>query len=102
MARQRDVRNAIRDALIATNAFSAVCSTGLHEDYGQGASELAAAAIEPAHTGLTTGWDAQIAGGLDYTATCTVTLLARHEDAQLRDELAEQLLDTLANAVNGK
>ncbi len=31
----------------------------------------------------------------------TVTLLARNDDAQLRDEQAEQLLDVLANAVNG-
>jgi hypothetical protein len=101
LSRERDVRNAIRDALVATHAFSGVWLSGLPEDYGQGASELTAAAIEPVATTYTTGWDAQTDGGLDFTATLNVTLLARHEDPQLRDELVEQLLDTLANAVNG-
>jgi hypothetical protein len=101
MSRERDVRNAIKTALVATGAFSDVWLTGLPEDYGHGASELTAAGIDPVSTSLTTGWDAQTAGSLDYTATCTVTLLARLEDAQLRDELAEQLLDILHNAVNG-
>ena len=31
-----------------------------------------------------------------------MTLLARHPDPQLRDELAEQLLDYLNNAINGQ
>jgi hypothetical protein len=100
--RERDIRNAIRDALLATGAFSDVWLTGLPESYGGAASDLTAASIEPASTSLTTGWDAQIAGALDYTARLTVTLLARHDDPQLRDELAEQLLNTLHNAVNGQ
>lgn len=102
MARERDVRNAVKDALIATGAFSDVWLTGLPEAFGQGAGELAAAAIEPLATRLATGWDAAPAGGLDYSSELTVTLLARHPDPQLRDELAEQLLDFLINAVNGQ
>lgn len=102
MSRERDVRTALQAALIATELFGDVWLTGLPEDYGQGASELAAAAIEPASTSYTTGWDAAPGGGLDYTAQLTVTLLARHPDPQLRDELAEQLLDALANAANGQ
>ena len=102
MSRERDVRNAINDALIATGAFSDVWITGLPERYGQGASDLTAAAIEPVGTSFTMGWDAALAGDLDYTATCSVTLLARHPDPQLRDELAEQLLDYLHNAINGQ
>lgn len=101
MARERDVRNAIQAALIASGAFNDVWLSGLPEHCGQGADDLTAAAIEPVQGHLTTGWDAQILGGLDYTATCNVTLLARHPDPQLRDEMAERLLDTLANAVNG-
>jgi hypothetical protein len=100
--RERDVRNAIKTALWATGVFDDIWLTGLPEDYGRGASQLRAAAIEPAATALATGWDAPIAGGLDFKAQCIVTLLARHEDPQLRDELAEQLLDTLHNAVNGQ
>jgi hypothetical protein len=102
MARERDVRNAIKDALMATGAVSDVWLTGLPEDYGQGASDLAAAAIEPLSTRLGSGWDAGPSGGLDYTSELSVTLLSRHPDPQLRDELVEQLLDFLINAVNGQ
>ena len=99
--RERDVRNAIHNVLLATNAFTGVYITGLPEDAGAAASDLLAAAIEPAGSQLNTGWDAQTDGGLCYASTVTVTLLARNDDAQLRDEQAEQLLDVLANAVNG-
>jgi hypothetical protein len=100
--RERDVRNALKDALVVTGAFSDVWLTGLPENYGGAASDLTAASIEPSGTSLTTGWDAQLAGALDYTARLNVTLLARHDDPQLRDELAEQLLNTLHNSVNGQ
>jgi hypothetical protein len=100
--RERDVRIAIRDALVETGAFSDVWLSGLPENYGGAASDLTAAAIEPASTTLTTGWDTQLAGGLDYTARLHVTLLARHDDPQLRDDLAEQLLNTLHDAINGQ
>jgi hypothetical protein len=100
--RERDVRIAIRDALLATGAFADVWLSGLPESYGGAASDLTAAAIEPVATSLTTGWDAPLAGGLDYTARLNAVLLARHEDPQLRDELAEQLLAVLHNAINGQ
>lgn len=100
--RERDVRNAIADALTASGQFSGVWVTGLPEDYGQGSSELTAAAIEPSATSYTTQWDAQTEGGIDYTATAIVTLLARNGDPQLRDEKAEQLLNFAINAINGK
>ncbi len=100
--RERDIRNAIQTALLATGAFANVWITGLPDDYGHGASDLTAAAIEPVGSSMKTGWDAQITGGLDFAGSCTVTLLARNIDAQLRDELAEQLLDYLNNAVNGQ
>jgi hypothetical protein len=102
MARERDVRNAIQELLLASGAFSNVWITGLPEDYGHGASSLTAAAIEPVSTQLTSGWDSSPSGGLDYTSKLSVSLLARHPDPQLRDELAEQLLDLLINAVNGQ
>lgn len=102
MARERDVRNAIKDILVATGAFSNVWLTGPPQDFGQGASELTAAAIEPVSTRLASGWDAAPSGGLGYTCQLTVSLLARQSDPQLRDELAEQLLDFLINAVNGQ
>ena len=47
MGRDRDVRNAIQSALMETGAFDSVWGWGLPENYGTGASNLAAAAIEP-------------------------------------------------------
>ena len=54
MSRERDIRNAIQTALVATDAFDVDANTGaavfiwgLPEDFGTGASVKAAAAIVP-------------------------------------------------------
>jgi hypothetical protein len=102
--RDRDVRNAIQAALVATNAFDngAVWIWGLPEDYGTGSSEQAAAAIVPMSSRQEDLWDAAPAGGLVITSRVGIVLLYRHPDPQLRDEGAELLLDTSANALNGQ
>jgi hypothetical protein len=102
MSRDRDVRNAIQAALVATGAFDAVWIWGLPEDYGTGASSLAAAAIEPVSSVQSDRWDSQTAGGLVVTSQITITFLYRHEDPQLRDEACELLFDTAADALNGQ
>src|SRR5271163_941344 len=102
MARDRDVRNAIVTALVATDAFDAVWITGLPEDYGTGSSQLAAAALEPLSSTQTDDWDSETAGALRVTSRVAVTLLVRNDDPQLRDEAAELLFDTAANALNGQ
>ena len=101
MSRDRDVRNAIQTALAATGAFDGVWIWGLPENYGTGASQLAAAAIEPQASQQDDKWDSQTAGGLVVTSQVRITLLYRNDDPQLRDEGAELLLDTAANALNG-
>ncbi len=100
--RDRDVRNAIRDALLATSAFDAVWIWGLPEDYGSAASQLKAAAIEPVSSDQSDRWDAQPAGGLIVTSKVAITFLARDDDPQARDETAELLFDTAANTLNGE
>jgi hypothetical protein len=102
--RDRDVRNAIASALVATGAFDSggVWLTGMPEDSGTGASIFAAAAIEPDSGMQEDRWDSQPAGGLVVSGLVRITLLYRYEDAQLRDEGAEQLLNTAANALNGQ
>jgi hypothetical protein len=104
MYRDRDVRNAIKVALVATGAFDpgAVWLTGLPENYGQGASQLAAADIRPVSGSQEDPWDSQPGGGLVITGTVRLTFLYRHDDPQLRDEGAELLLVTAANALNGQ
>ena len=102
MARERDLRNAIQEALTQTGAFSDVRLTGLPEDYGEGASDLTAAAIQPGSTRLVSGWDAAPGGGRVFLSQLLVTVLARHADAQLCDELAEQLVEYVRDAVDGQ
>jgi hypothetical protein len=102
LARDRDIRNAIQSALVETAAFDAVWIWGLPEDYGTGASTLAAAAIEPRSSDQSDRWDDAPVGGLMVTSLVTITLVNRHEDPQLRDEAVELLLDTAANALNGR
>jgi hypothetical protein len=95
------VRNAIQSALSATNAFDGVYLWGLPESWGTAASAAAAAVIEPCSSTQDDKWDAQTGGGLVVTSLVAITLLQRMEDPQLRDEAAELLLDTAANALNG-
>jgi hypothetical protein len=102
VSRDRDVRNAIQTALVDTQAFDSVWIWGLPEDYGTGASNLAAAAIEPESSTQDDRWDAATSGGLIVTSRVAITLLYRHEDPQLRDEAAELLFDTAADALNGQ
>lgn len=100
--RDRDVRKAIQAALFATGAFDGVWIWGLPEDYGSGASQLAAAAIEPESSNQEDRWDSAPGGGLIITSRVTITFLQRHDDPQLRDEAAELLFDLAANALNGQ
>jgi hypothetical protein len=102
MARDRDVRAAIQTALVATEAFDGVYVWGLPEDYGSGASNAALAVIEPESSTQDDRWDAAPAGGLIATSRVTITLIFRAEDPQMRDEAAELLFDTAANALNGQ
>ncbi len=100
--RDRDVRNAIHDALVATGAFDGVWIWGLPESYGTGSSQLAAAAIEPESSEQLDRWDGGPQSGLVVASRVILTLLYRHDDPQLRDEAAELLFDTAANALNGQ
>jgi hypothetical protein len=102
LARDRDVRNAIQAALVATGAFDAVYVWGLPEDYGSGASNMALAVIEPESSAQEDRWDAAPTGDLIVTSRATITLIFRAEDPQIRDEAAELLFDTAANALSGQ
>ena len=98
----RDVRNAIQTALLESNAFDGVWVWGLPEDYGTGTSTLAGTAIEPVSGSEQDLWDGSGQIGLVVTGTVSLTLLYRNEDPQLRDEGAELLLNTAADAINGQ
>jgi hypothetical protein len=100
--RERDVRNAIQSALVATGAFDSVFVWGLPEDYGSAASSAALAFIEPESSTQEDRWDGASGSGLLITSRVTITLIYRANDPQLRDEAAELLFDNAANALNGQ
>lgn len=115
--RERDIRNAIRDALVATDAFDAVWlgaptegtsafdRLAIIDPVGAGiasSAHHAGAIAETGRLGTGLGWDDRADSLLDYTGTAKLTLIARDEDPQIRDEMAEQLLAVLCNAVNGQ
>jgi hypothetical protein len=102
MARERDVRQAIKDILEQTGMFNTVTLRGLPEVQGMAASDMAAASIQPGSTRMLKGWDAAPAGGRDFMCQLLVTVLARDEDAELCDELAEQLVNAVRDAVDGQ
>ena len=58
--------------------------------------------IEPESSTQEDRWDSQTGGGLLVTSRVTITLYARAEDPQIRDEAVELLLDITANALNGE
>ena len=75
---------------------------GKPEDYGSGASLAVIAVIEPVSSTQDDYWDTQTTGGLVVTSQVRITLYARAEDPQIRDEGAELLLEITANALNGE
>jgi hypothetical protein len=88
--------------LSSTNAFDGVWLGALAEGASEAASLLCTAAIEPDSSEFTPTWDSGVVGGVIVTSRVQITFSARHSDPQLRDELAELLLDTASNALNGQ
>ena len=102
MPRPRDIRNDIKARLMATGRFDDVRTAGLPEEQGFSTALKTAAVLPPANGAMKT-----LADGGDEILTGTdepllVTLLARDNDPNVRDNLAEDLLQYLKNAVNGQ
>ncbi len=99
--RERDVRNAIRQALIDTDAFDEVHVSGKAEDYGISAGATKMCIIEPMGTSEDSFGDDVPEGAIVYVSRIGCTFVGRDQDPQKRDELAELLLDTAADVLNG-
>lgn len=97
MSRERDVRNAMRDALLATSAFDDVLIGRDVEDYGAGGIG-AWCRIDPIGDSGRGMWDE--GDELEVTSKVKITITARHEDQQMRDEMAERLVNVARNAIN--
>jgi hypothetical protein len=99
--RERDVRELIHDVLEDTGVFDGVYLCGLPEDRGEPSGHARSASIEPGETVVAAPWD-DTSGDLLMTCRVNLMILARDEDARIRDETAELLLNVAANAINGQ
>ncbi|MGO9598122.1 MAG: hypothetical protein ACLP7Q_09030 [Isosphaeraceae bacterium] len=98
--RERDIRNLIGDLLDQTGAFDGVYLSGLPEERGETCGDSRAVVIEP---DMTTRADPTDDFDGDPLLSCQLKLIfmARDEDPQVRDEVAELLLNVAAVALDG-
>ncbi len=99
MWRERDVRRAVAELLEATGAFEGLY-TGPPERQGQ-RNDSRAVWVEPIASTERDSWDAAPTGRIDITSQLKITVLARDEIQQIRDDAAEYLLALVNNALNG-
>jgi hypothetical protein len=99
--RERDIRERIRDVLEDTGAYDGVYLSGLPEDRGEPSGDARSISIEPAETAAAAPWD-DTAGDQVMSCRVSLTIMARDEDPQIRDETAELLLNVAANALSGQ
>ena len=98
--RERDIRNLIGDLLDQTGAFDGVYLSGLPEDRGETAGDSRAVVIEPDMTTRTDPTD-DFDGDPLLSAQVKLIFMARDEDPQVRDEVAELLLNVAAVTLDG-
>ena len=100
MARDRDIRAAIRDLLLATNEFDAVAMSDEPDD-GPAAGGSRVAVVGPFAGDAHEPWDSGLDSTLLIAGRAAVTIISRDEDPETRDAIAEKLMGKLANAING-
>jgi hypothetical protein len=101
MPRERDIRIAARDALVATREYDNVWLHWLKEAAGEMAADVRGIGIEPEKTLALTSFDAAPGGGWIYETQIGLEVLVRMTDIELRDAEAERLLNVARNTLNG-
>lgn len=101
MPRERDVRAAVKDALMLTDAFDEV-HLSEPEVFGFGTSEGKAAIVEPVSWTDRDLFDGGAATGGYRNVTLRLTFIARNPDPESCDADVEDLLQFARNALNGR
>lgn len=99
MSRERDIRNAVMDALRNTGEFDDV-NTGQdkgQEVVGDGSSF---AHVDPHDARQESQWDSGGDDGVLVTGRCRITLTVSDNEPQSRDDHLEKLLDVANNILN--
>jgi hypothetical protein len=102
MATESDIRESVRALLVATNVFDDVFMAFPDDPSGQAASDLKAAALQPATTAWETGFDADPDGAMVYRCRIPLMVLVRHDDPVQRDEMASGLLNVVRDTLDGE
>jgi hypothetical protein len=98
MSRDRDIRNAMRTLLLATNAFDDVLIGRDTEDYAASAVGGNTCKIVPLEDRQKGMWDE--GDELEMVVKVKLIFGARNEDPQIRDEEAERLYNVARNTLN--
>jgi len=101
-ANEDDVRMGAVALLEATGAFDEVYPYSMPEERGRRAGDRCVAVVEPAPGRASTIGDDLSTGEAIVTMRFVVTVIARHEDAQVRDRKANRLIGIVQNALNGR
>jgi hypothetical protein len=96
-ARDRDIRAHARDLLEITTVFDSVW---LSEESGQAATDQIAAEILPMTDNDYDRYDDD--GTMATTGHARLAVIARHEDQQTRDDIAERALYAACDTLNGR
>ncbi|HEY1117567.1 MAG TPA: hypothetical protein VGE43_07670 [Acidimicrobiales bacterium] len=101
-ANEDDVRMAAVALLEDTGAFDDVYPYSMPEERGRKAGDRCVAVVEPAPGRASTIGDDLSTGEAICTMRFVVTVIARHEDAQVRDRKANRMIGVVQNALNGR
>lgn len=99
--RDRDIRNAIRDALLATGAFDEVVLARQEDDYTTVGIESRKLIIEPFDQGMMYQSDYAAIENLMVDSRLKLSFLSRADDPQIRDERLEAMVNVAYNTMIG-
>jgi hypothetical protein len=99
LSRERDIRTAIMDGLIATGEFDVV-NTGRDKGQEVVGDGVSFAHVDPHDARAEARWDSGGKDGLDVTSHIRITLSVSDVDPQSRDDHLEKLLSVAQNLVN--
>jgi hypothetical protein len=100
MSRDRDVRNAAHDLLMATGVFSDVDLATAPTDYASGVVGADSIMLDPIDERPEPHWDRGGLDGVIVTSRFRLTIIVRDEDPIVRDERAERLLGVCLNTLS--
>jgi len=98
--RERDIRQAAVDLLAATGEFDAV-ELGKSDPSENPASSRKLCTVDPQDTQESDQWDSALDGGTVYKVRIALEITVRENDAKLRDDEVERLLNVVRNTLNG-